>query len=103
MPHVINGIGTWYYGKRRVHRVKSTCQFCDNLGELESYDTTLFFVVVFVPIIPLGQKRVLEECPNCRKHRVTSLKKWEELKARDIEQLLETLRQNPDDRDTIQA
>src|SRR5262249_55410380 len=27
----------------------------------------------------------------------------EELKARDIEQLLETLRQNPDDRDTIQA
>jgi tetratricopeptide (TPR) repeat protein len=101
MPYVVNGIGTWYYGKRRVHRVKSTCQCCNRLGELQSYDTTLFFVVFFVPLVPLSQKRVLEECPSCRKHRVLPLKKWEEIEAKDVAQLLDTLRQNPDDRDAI--
>jgi tetratricopeptide (TPR) repeat protein len=101
MPHVVNGIGTWYYGKRRVHRIKSQCGFCNGVGELQSYDTTLFFVVFFVPLVPLGQKRVLEECPYCQKHRAIGLKKWEEIKAKDIAQLLETLRKNPDDRDTI--
>ena len=54
MPTVHDGIGTWYYGKRRIHRYKSTCSFCQRVGELESYDTTLYFVIFMIPLIPLS-------------------------------------------------
>jgi hypothetical protein len=36
MPHDINGIGTWYYGKRRIHRFKDTCKFCNRVGKRSS-------------------------------------------------------------------
>ncbi|HEV3081824.1 MAG TPA: tetratricopeptide repeat protein [Gemmataceae bacterium] len=101
MPTVHDGIGTWYYGKRRIHRFKSTCSFCQRVGELQSYDTTLYFVVFMVPIIPLSRKRILQQCPSCSRHRVISLKKWEEGKASDTALLLEKLKANPDDRATI--
>src|SRR5262245_36941878 len=103
MPTVHNGIGTWYYGKRRIHRLKGVCGSCQRVGELVSYDTTLYFVVFFVPILPLSRKRVLEQCPHCHRHRVISLKKWEQSKSQDIARLLEKLEQNPDDRETIQV
>src|SRR5437667_447390 len=61
MPTVHNGIGTWYYGKQRIHRFKSGCSFCKRVVELESYDTTLYLAVFFVPIIPLRRKRVREQ------------------------------------------
>ncbi|HMC90205.1 MAG TPA: hypothetical protein VKI17_11685, partial [Gemmataceae bacterium] len=103
MPTVHNGIGTWYYGKQRIHRFKSGCSFCKRVVELESYDTTLYFVVFFVPIIPLGRKRVLEQCPACQRHRVTKLHHWEANKERDIARLLELLEKDPDNRDNIIA
>ena len=95
MPTVHNGIGTWYYGKRRIHRHKSTCPFCNRIGELESFDTTLYFVVFMVPVIPLSQKRIFEHCPTCKKHRVMSLKKWQAQKDKALAEVLE----KPDDRE----
>lgn len=101
MPHTINGIGTWYYGKRDVHRIKGSCEFCGSLGELSSYDTTLYFVVVFVPVIPLQHYRVLEECPACQKHRVINARKWKELKANTTQEIIEPLEKNPRDREAL--
>ena len=63
MPTVINGIGTWYYGKRRSHTYKGICEFCKREVDLVSYDTTLFFVVIFVPVIPIQQKRTCASVP----------------------------------------
>lgn len=101
MPHVHNGIGTWYYGKKRIHRLKGTCEFCNRVGELTSYDTTLYIVIFMVPVIPLSHKRVLSDCPYCRRHRVMSLKEWETGKAKAIADLLAQLEQDPDNRDAI--
>jgi len=103
MPTIINGCGTWYYGKRRIHRVKAGCQSCGAFAELESYDTTLYFVVVMVPIIPLSQKRILEFCPVCQRHRIAKLKDWEKGKAEAFGSVLEKLQANPNDRETIQS
>jgi tetratricopeptide (TPR) repeat protein len=102
MPFVYNGIGTWYYGKRRVHRVKGVCEFCKSFGELQSYDTTHYFVVFFIPLLPLGSKRILENCPYCQKHRVIGLKDWEKNKSEGFASVMDKLRQNPDDKETIQ-
>jgi tetratricopeptide (TPR) repeat protein len=101
MPTVVNGIGTWYYGKRNIHRLKGTCEFCNRVGELTSYDTTLYFVFVMIPLVPLGHKRILNQCPSCQKHKVTSLRQWEAGKAAATAELLSRLEKNPDDRDTI--
>jgi tetratricopeptide (TPR) repeat protein len=101
MPTVINGIGTWYYGKRRIHTIKGVCEFCGNQADLTSYDTTLFFVVVFVPVIPIGQKRILRQCSSCKNHKVLSLAKWEQAKELDGAELLEKLQSNTRDRDTV--
>ncbi len=101
MPSVVEGIGTWYYGKHCVHRRKDVCSFCNAVGELASYDTTLYFVVFFIPLFPLGRKRVLEECPYCKKHRVLPLAQWEAAKEADTARMLEALQRDPDDRETI--
>ena len=101
MPHVHDGIGTWYYGKQRVHTRKGTCPFCGNFTELRSYDTTLFFVVFMVPLIPLARKRILEQCAACKQHRVLPLKQWEEAKLTQGAEVLEKLRNQPNDSETI--
>jgi tetratricopeptide (TPR) repeat protein len=101
MPFTLNGVGTWYYGKRRIHTLKGACQFCGRETDLESYDTTLYFVVVFLPVIPLAQKRILQQCAVCRRHRVASLAEWEEAKRHDCADLLEMVGRSPPDRDAI--
>jgi tetratricopeptide (TPR) repeat protein len=102
MPTLINGCGTWYLGKRRIHRVKMVCPSCQSFAELESYDTTLFFVIFMIPIIPLGKKRILESCPACQRHRIVKLADWEAGKSKAFGDVLDKLRANPDDRETIQ-
>ena len=82
MPHTINGIGTTYYGKKNPHEVKGTCEFCKASATLKSYDTILWFVVVFVPLIPLGRKRIIDMCSACSKHRALPLRDWNELQAK---------------------
>ncbi|HJT78264.1 MAG TPA: hypothetical protein VJ739_13755, partial [Gemmataceae bacterium] len=101
MPTIHNGVGTWYYGKRRIHSRKGACEFCKRVVELQSYDTTLYFVFFMVPLISLGQKRIFNKCSACTRHRVMPLKQWEANKAAAVAQLLEKLQQDPDNRDTI--
>ncbi|MGL6076005.1 MAG: hypothetical protein ACRC8S_17750 [Fimbriiglobus sp.] len=101
MPFVYNGIGTWYYGKKDSFTIRSQCEFCQAVGELKSYNTTLYFVVVFVPIIPLGGKRILNECQYCQKHRVTSSKEWERIKSEALTKTLEDLQAKPNDTDAL--
>ena len=62
MPTTYNGIGTHYYGKRNLEVENAQCEFCDNYGALESYETGLYFVVLFIPLIPLGRKQILDQC-----------------------------------------
>jgi hypothetical protein len=80
----MNGVGTWYWGKERIIRRGGGCDFCGRRAELSSFDTTLFFVVFFIPVIPLGRKRVLNQCSACKRHRVLSLAKWREAQTADI-------------------
>src|SRR5947209_490258 len=101
MPTVINGIGTWYYGRGRVHELRGVCEFCQAVGDLTSFDTTEYFTVFYVPVIPLGKKRILRQCERCRRHRVVKHAAWEAAKATDSAAVLERLRADPDDREAI--
>lgn len=97
MPTTINGIGTHYYGKRNLEKEPGQCEFCQNFVELETYETGLYFVVLYIPIIPLGRKQILNYCPSCSRHRVMSVRQWTELKENAIEASTENLAQKMDD------
>ncbi len=81
----MNGIGTWYYGKKNIHTYQGQCPHCGRYAELTSYDTTNFFVFLYIPIIPLGGKRVINQCSCCKKHHVMSLKEWENYSRETID------------------
>jgi tetratricopeptide (TPR) repeat protein len=98
MPQTINGIGTWYHGKTDIHRLKGVCEFCGNMGELTSYDTTLYFVVFFIPVIPITKYRILEDCPSCQKHRIIKARQWKELKEATTNEVMAKLEANPRDK-----
>jgi tetratricopeptide (TPR) repeat protein len=95
MPHTINGIGTRYVGQRNVHTRAGVCPHCHRSLSLLSYDTRLWFVVVFIPIIPLGRKRIIDYCPACRRHYVANWQKWETARQLDISAALEKYRADP--------
>lgn len=101
MPHVINGIGTWYYGKRNIHRLRGQCDHCRHLATISSYDTKLYFVIFFIPILPLRSKRVLGECSRCHMHLVMPLWRWNQAREADSAAFLEQLASKPGDRDTM--
>ncbi len=95
MPFTLNGIGTWYYGRRNVFDEGGVCEFCGREVRLASYDTTEYFVVLFIPLLPLGRKRVLRECPSCRRHRTISLKEWKRLREEKLREAGEQYKNKP--------
>lgn len=70
MPSTVKGFGTHYHGKQNIARSPGVCQRCGFEGDLASYDTRLFFVLVFIRLIPLRRKRILNQCPRCSYHHV---------------------------------
>ena len=95
MPSTYNGIGTHYYGQKNLTLRRGTCAHCNAVGDLKSYDTRLWFVIVFIPIIPLGRKRIIDYCPSCTRHHLMELDKWETAKQLEISGAQDDYRRNP--------
>ena len=97
MPQRINGIGTWYVGKRDVDEAVGLCSNCGYYGKLKSYGTRLWFTLVYVPVIPLGKKQILDECPACTSHRAMPADEWERVRTEAVDETAGELSGNPDD------
>src|SRR4051794_24223336 len=95
MPSTVNGIGTHYYGKKNRAVRTAMCQSCHRVGPLESYDTRLWFVVVFIPVIPLGRKRIIDQCPYCTRHMVADADAYDQARQLQISGSLERFRREP--------
>lgn len=95
MPTTYNGIGTHYYGKKGLVARAGVCRSCHRAADLISYDTRLWFVIVFIPVIPLGRKRVIDECRSCRRHMVANADAYEEAKQLQTSGSLEQFRRDP--------
>ena len=93
MPTTVNGIGTHYYGKSNRSVRSGVCRSCGTrTSSLESYDTTLWFVVIFIPLVPLGRKRIIDQCPRCRRHYVANQAKYEMARQLNVSGALEQYR-----------
>ncbi|TWT96808.1 tetratricopeptide repeat protein [Botrimarina colliarenosi] len=97
MPYTVNGIGTNYYGKQNLEKHQGVCGSCGREVELKSYDTRLCFCVLYIPLIPLGKKRVVDDCPACRRHHVLNHSVWEEQRGKAIREAVAAYEAAPDD------
>jgi tetratricopeptide (TPR) repeat protein len=95
MPITYNGIGTHYYGKRNLDSRVHNCQQCGHHATLSSYDTRLWFVVFFLPVIPLARKRIIDDCASCRRHYAVDLAKWHTMSQLEISGADEQYRATP--------
>jgi len=91
----VNGIGTRYYGKKNLVTRAAPCRSCGRYGELQSYDTKLWFVVLYIPIIPLGRKRIIDVCPSCGRHFVAKADEYEQSKQLQTSDGLDRYRREP--------
>ncbi len=96
MPTTINGIGTMYVGRRNRSSSAGQCEFCGAQTTKSEYETTLFFTFLYIPLIPLGKKQVLEECALCRRHRVASAQDWGRLRDGQLEEARRAAQQADD-------
>src|SRR4051812_26168480 len=95
MPTTVNGIGTHYYGKKNLSTRNGVCGSCHRAGVLESYDTRLWFVVIFIPVIPLGRKRIIDKCPSCTRHMAVSADQYEQARQLQVSEGLDRFRRAP--------
>ncbi len=96
MPSTINGCGTHYYGKKNVETYPGVCQACKKEVMLSSYDTGHYVVILFIPIIPLGKKRILDQCPICTRHAVVSMNEYVQSKI-NAQDRIQSYRNSPED------
>jgi tetratricopeptide (TPR) repeat protein len=102
MPYTVNGIGTWYYGKRGRMRRTDTCQSCNRVTTLESYETREFFVVLFIPIIPLRRFKILNSCTACSQHHRIPARQFQEMFEVEVAQAREAVEARPGDIDALE-
>ncbi len=99
MPYTMNGIGTRYVGKKDQYDHVNVCDRCGYEGKMSSYETRLWFVLFFIPVIPLQTKMVLNHCPSCTSHQAMPLEKWRRLKEETTLEDKQHMRANPEDPD----
>ena len=95
MSYTINGIGTHIYGKENVLTRQDRCTQCGAFGPVSSYDATNYFVVLFIPLIPIGKLRVLDHCPACDRWRQMPRRKWEQAKEEALQAALDGMKADP--------
>ncbi|MGA1825925.1 MAG: hypothetical protein ACMUIP_14815 [bacterium] len=98
MPYTVDGVGTMYYGKKNVLSHQGVCEYCGKQVTLTSYDTRLFFVLIYIPVLPLGQKRVINDCSSCRKHRVMPLNEYTHVTQNSVDEALSRYHSEPDNK-----
>lgn len=92
MPTTINGIGTRYAGRSNVEITQGQCEHCHSMTSLETYETRLWFCFLYIPLIPLGRKQILDYCQTCTWHRAINWSEWDRIRSEAISESASLLR-----------
>jgi tetratricopeptide (TPR) repeat protein len=104
MPFTLNGVGTRYVGKQNPLVRSGACGHCGRAAQLESYDTREWFVLAFIPLIPLSRYHILDKCPRCTRHKRLVAAVWKDQQTEARLSAESLLRQRPGDpRTAIEA
>lgn len=66
--------GTGNFNRRNQSIVRCGCSNCGRRDYQRSYTSTRFFTLYFIPVIPLGSQKVLQECQHCKNAHGLSLR-----------------------------
>ncbi len=91
--------GVRLYGKDNVRVRFDPCPSCGALGKLSSFDAAKFFHIYWIPLIPLGRKRVMDSCPSCKMHRELGLREYRKVKRETLDGTVQAMKDNPRDPD----
>lgn len=84
--------GTRCYGQDDGYSRHDYCEHCGQHGRLKTYSTAKFGHLYFIPIIPLGKKRVFDSCPRCEMQREAPLAAYNKGKESDLAEMYEVLK-----------
>lgn len=101
MPTTWNGTGTSYWGKRNKHQRVGVCEQCGKLGVLTSYETPHYAVFLHIPVFPLGEVQVIDQCGACTRHMASPLRKFKKNVMGELVESLQRIRENPGDADLM--
>ena len=88
------------YNKRDSSYRWGACESCGQVGHLHNYTSTRFFSIYFVPLIPHGSMRAMDQCAACDHGKALSLRKWKKLRRTQLQPALEAHSVTPSDRET---
>ncbi len=97
MPSTVNGVGTTYRNESNVVHRPGNCQKCGKYDNLASYDTELWFVILFIPIYRIKRVHIINYCPSCTVHSAIDKEDWDKMRTEGIATLLKKYRENPRD------
>lgn len=95
--------GAKNYSRSDVMVRRGTCDACGYAGRFQDYNASRFGHLYYIPLIPLGRKRVLSECPNCRGGRVLPYRHWEDLVQNQWRQRIQAFRADSNRENAIAA
>lgn len=101
MHVTFNGIGVATYGRSQERITRGVCPKCGPQG-IASYQTTRYFVFVYVPILSLGRRYVVDECPRCRRVAASMGEKdYMHWRSAMLQDAAEQVRAAPDDANVV--
>ncbi|EDY83186.1 hypothetical protein VDG1235_2810 [Verrucomicrobiia bacterium DG1235] len=89
--------GTGNFNRRDYSLVRCNCQSCGRRDYQRSYTSTRFFTLYFIPVIPLGSQRVLQECQHCKNAFGLSLGDHKRFLKKEYPQTIKDYQENPAD------
>lgn len=62
--------GMMYLRKRNIEITTENCEACGRNTDLKSYNARKYFGVLGIPLLPLGERRIIDECSACGNSRI---------------------------------
>jgi len=76
--------GWGHFNRRNYSTIRCPCEFCGQYGYQQSYESSRFATLYFIPIIPFRGHKVTSECPHCKAALGLSKGKWRRHLKKDL-------------------
>ena len=93
MPRIFE---TEYIGKSHITSHFCRCDSCKRLTMLSTYSTVRFLKILNMPAFPVGKFRMIDECPQCGNRNITSARKYEKERKRNLSLMMEGFAEEAD-------
>ncbi|MEM7791135.1 MAG: hypothetical protein AAF546_07030 [Verrucomicrobiota bacterium] len=75
--------------------IRKSCESCGKYGYHQSYDSSRFITLYFIPVVPLGSKKIISDCPYCKNTLIVSKREWKDLRKKDLTREVEDYLKDP--------